>query len=170
MFLVTNLVSVGGTFIRGHRDDLRVLGVGHIVNGQGILIVAVADVAAEVLLIGALVNKALRLREVSVSNFPLEPINTSILIELAYIMGVAIVGVASEPDRVGGIRNVEHDGSRATRVSARLRANCEEKVLVLMDNNVVASARSRQVSDVTGDIRHGVEGDGALAGVNVQKL
>jgi hypothetical protein len=39
-----------------------------------------------------------------------------------------------------------------------------------MDYYVVASARSRQVSEVTGDIRLGVVVDNALAGINVQKL
>jgi hypothetical protein len=168
--LATNLVSVGGALVRGHGDDLRVIGVGHVVDGQSILVVAVADVATEVLGVGTLVNKALSLEEGHVSHIPLEPIIKPSLERLAYIVGVAIVGVATESLRLGWIRNVEHDGSRATRVRARLRAHREKKVLLLMDNNVVASARPRQVSDVTSDISHGVEGDGALAGVNVQKL
>lgn len=69
--LATNLVSVGGTLVRGHRDDGRRLGVGHIVDSEGILVVGVADVAADVLLVGALVNKALSLGKRVVSYYTL---------------------------------------------------------------------------------------------------
>lgn len=38
-----------------------------------------------------------------------------------------------------------------------------------MDCDVVASA-TRHVSEVTGDIRHGVVDDNVLAGIDIQKL
>lgn len=85
-------------------------------------------------------------------------------------MSVAIFGVATESGRLGGIGDVEHDRTRAARVGARLGANCKEKIHLLVNDDVVASAWAGQVGDVTGDIRLGVVDNNALAGINIQKL
>jgi hypothetical protein len=56
------LVGVRGSDVGGARDDSAGFGavlVGYVVDGQGVLVVAVADVAAEVLLVGAAVDDAL---------------------------------------------------------------------------------------------------------------
>jgi hypothetical protein len=55
-------VGVRGSDVGGARDDPAGVGsvlVGHVVDGQGVLVVAIADVAAEVLLVGAAVNDTL---------------------------------------------------------------------------------------------------------------
>lgn len=56
------LVGVGCADVRSARDDLSGVGavlVGHIVDGEGVLVVAVADVTAKVLLVGSAVHNAL---------------------------------------------------------------------------------------------------------------
>jgi hypothetical protein len=50
------LVGVGGTDVRSAGDDLSGLGavlVGHIIDGEGVLVVAIADISAEVLFVRA---------------------------------------------------------------------------------------------------------------------
>lgn len=57
-----SLVSVRGSNVGGARDDLAGVGailVGNVVYGQGVLVVTIADVTAEVLLVGAAVDDAL---------------------------------------------------------------------------------------------------------------
>ena len=56
------LVSVRGTDVGSARDDLSGVGtvlVGHVVDGESILVVAVADVTAKVLLVRSAVHNAL---------------------------------------------------------------------------------------------------------------
>jgi len=56
------LVGVRGTDVGSARDDLSGVGtvlVGHIVDGESVLVVAVADVTAEVLLVRSAVHNAL---------------------------------------------------------------------------------------------------------------
>jgi hypothetical protein len=48
------LVGVGGALVRGDGDDGRVGGVGRIVDGEGVLVVTVADVTAGEAGVGAL--------------------------------------------------------------------------------------------------------------------
>ena len=55
-------MGVRGSDVGGAGDDLAGVGtvlVGHVVDGQGVFVVAVADVAAEVLLVGAAVDDTL---------------------------------------------------------------------------------------------------------------
>ena len=52
------LMGVGVTDVRGFADDDRVLLVGSVVDGEGVLVVAKADLLAEVLLVGAAVDDA----------------------------------------------------------------------------------------------------------------
>ena len=55
-------MGVRGSDVGGARNDLSGLGavlVGYIVDGQGVLVSTVADVAAEVLLVGAAVDDTL---------------------------------------------------------------------------------------------------------------
>lgn len=55
------------TLVRGARNDVGLVLVGNIVDGQSVLVVTVADITAEVLLIRATVDKALSIVNVAVT-------------------------------------------------------------------------------------------------------
>lgn len=60
-------MGVVGALVRSDGNNRRVGRVGDIVDSKGVLVVRVADIAAEVLLIGTFVGKALGLQ---VCEFP----------------------------------------------------------------------------------------------------
>lgn len=138
------LVSVGCTDVGSAGDDLRSVRtvlVGDVVDGEGILVVAVADVPAEVLLIWATVDDALG------------------------IVGVTILG--STASLVGLVRvvHVDEDGTTSTGViaaRATTTANSDGVAKLLVGNDVVRTAR-----DTIGDVHPAnvlldVEGLGVL--------
>lgn len=62
------LVRVGSSFVRSAGDDGCGVGtilVRYVVDGEGVFVVAVANVAAEVLLVGATVDDALSVMDVA---------------------------------------------------------------------------------------------------------
>lgn len=63
-------MSVSGALVGSDGNDLRVGRVRDVVDGQGILVVAVADIAAQVLRIRTLVLEALGLRHPLVIHLP----------------------------------------------------------------------------------------------------
>lgn len=105
-------MSVGCTFVCRARDDrgsVEALLVGDIVDSQGVLVVAVANVAAIVLLVRPTVLNALCI------------VNITILTSAAGAIGA------------GNIVDVDVDQSSSTLAVARLRANGDgiAKLLVL---------------------------------------
>lgn len=140
------LVSVGSTLVAGNGDDARVGLVGDIVDGEGILVVAIADVMAQVLLMRAPVNEALS------------------------IVDVAIVAVAAEQGRVGGVLEIEEDETAtALGVNAGTATDDGAVLPLLVGENVVAGGLGHAL-EVTGDIGDNVEGDGGGAVHDVEEL
>lgn len=84
-------------------------------------------------------------------------------------MDVTVIGVAADPGRVGDIRQVDEDGTRTALVVARLRSDRKEQVLLLIDDDVVAATRARQVGEVSGHVSEGIVVD-RLGGVNIEQL
>src|SRR5690606_38219909 len=87
VFLVEEpaLVGVRCALVGSARDDGGVAAVGHVVDGEGLLVVTVANVTAEVLLVGSLVRQALS------------------------IVHVAVLGSAAGGSGVGGVLQVDKD-------------------------------------------------------------
>lgn len=145
------LVSVRCTDVRSTRDDLAGFGtvlVGDIVDGEGVLVVTVADIAAKVLLVGAAVNNALS------------------------IVGVAVLRRAASLVRLVGVVQVDEDRATGTGVvtaNAATTANSDGVAELLVGNDVVRTARDT-VGDVhPADILLDIEGLGVL-GAQLEQL
>ena len=113
------LVGVRCTLVRSARDDGRsveALLVGNIIDGQCVLVVAVADIAAVVLLVRSTVDDALS------------------------IVDIAVLGRATLLVRLGDVVDVDENESSSTSVIAASTAtttNSNSVTLLLVGNNVV---------------------------------
>lgn len=87
----------------------------------------------------------------------------------AYIVNVAVLAVAAQANGVGGVLEVEEDEARGARVLAGTGTDGDAVVQVLVDDHVVTGADG-EVGEVAGDVALGVENDGSVAGVDVEKL
>ena len=93
------LMGVSGTVIRGLGDDIGGGFVRDVVDGKGIFVVAVANFCSFVFLVGAVVDQALR------------------------VVNVSIIGRTSRSLRVGNVGQVDEDEATAAGVVAGLSAN-----------------------------------------------
>lgn len=128
------LVRVGRASVASPGDDGRSGLVSDVVDGQRVLVVAIADVAASVTGVGSAVDQAL------------------CIVDIAVTRGTARGG------RVGGVRQVDEDQSRPARVSAWLGADCNGKVLLLEGDDVVGATTGKAVEER--DVAGGAEGLG----------
>lgn len=117
------LVRVGRASVASPGDDGGSGLVGDIVDGQRVLVVAIADVAASVAGVGSAVHQALS------------------IVDIAVTWGTARGG------RVGGVRQVDEDQSRPALVSAWLGADCDGKVLLLEGDDVVGATTGKTVEE-----------------------
>lgn len=139
------LVGVGGTLVGGTGDDGGVGLVSDVVDGEGVLVVAVADLAALVLSVGTVVDDTLS------------------------IVDVAILRVASRASGVGGVGQINEDQASSTgRIGPGGSADSVRPVGFLVDDNVVGAANG-QASEETSQILIVGEGDRA-GGINIQEL
>lgn len=85
------LVNILGTRERGDADDGALVAnlVGDVVDGEGVLVVAVANILAVVALVGTAVDETLG------------------------VVNIAVLGSASRASDVGGVANVEENQSSA---------------------------------------------------------
>lgn len=132
------------TLVRGARNDVGLVLVGDIVDGQSVFVVTVADITAEVLLIRATVDEALS------------------------IVDVTVTSGATRGGRVGGVAEVNEDQPGAAGAGTRLGADSNGVLLLLVDDDVVGGAGGKAVP-VAGKVTGVAEGDRA-GGVNVQQL
>lgn len=141
------LVSVGSTLVRDLGDDVGDVGlVSHIVDGKGILVVSVADVAALVTLVGSTVDNALS------------------------IVHVAITLGTSKRLGVGRISEIEEvQTGQAVGVCSWLSADGNSVLELLVDNNIVSSANRQEFIVMAGKVRLCVK-DNGLLGVDLKKL
>lgn len=128
------LVGVRGALVRDAGDDRGVRLVRHVVDGQGVLVVAVADVGTLVLRVGAPVDQALG------------------------VVDVAVLGGATRRRQVLEVSQVDEDETRGARRVARLGADGDGVVLLLVGDDVVRAARRQLVPEV--DVVLVVVGDG----------
>lgn len=110
------LVRVRGALVRGARDDVGGVLVRHVKDGQGVLVVAVADVTLAVGLVGTAVHEALG------------------------VVHVAVAAGAAGGVRGRGVRQVDEDEARGAAAVARLGAHGHGVVLLLVDDDVVRAA------------------------------
>lgn len=141
------LVSVRSTLVRNLGDDVGDVGlVSHIVDGEGILVVSVADITALVTLVGSTVDNALS------------------------VVHVAIALGTSKRLGVGRISEIEEvQTGQAVGVCSWLGADGNGVLELLVDNNIVSSANRQQFIIMTGKIRLCVK-DNGLLGVDLEKL
>ncbi|KAI9155668.1 aldehyde dehydrogenase [Paramyrothecium foliicola] len=121
------LVGVGGTLVGDTGDDVGDVGlVGHVVDGEGVLVIAVADVTALVALVGSAVDQAL---------------------------GIVDVAIVLRRDGVGRVGEVEEvEAGAADRVVAGLSTDGGEVAELLVDNNVVGTADRQQLAGPGGEV------------------
>lgn len=117
------LVRVGRAGVASPGDDGGGGLVGDIVDGQRVLVVAIADVAASVASVRSAVDQALS------------------IVDIAVTRGTARGGRAS------GVRQVDEDQSRPALVSAWLGADCNGKVLLLEGDDVVGATTGKTVEE-----------------------
>lgn len=142
-----SLVRVGSTLVGCARDDgggLRACLVGDVVDGQRVLVVAVADIAAVVFLVRASVDNALR------------------------VMHVAVLRSATFRVGLGRVVHVDEDETRRTRRRARLGTDCHCIVKLFVYHNVVGTA-NRKIGEQASEIFRCIENHWLL-GVNLQQL
>jgi hypothetical protein len=155
------LVSVGGADVRSAGDDLAgadALLVGDVVNGKGVLVVAVADVTSlemvrcasdeickivtyVVLLVGSTVNNALS------------------------IVGVAVLGRATLNVRLGDVVGVDEDGATSAGVvatGASTAAESDDIVLLLVGTDSVGASGNTLGKIDPGNVLLDIEDLGAL--------
>ena len=159
-------MGVGRALIAGAGDDVGDVGlVGHIIaaaavlanqvycmwkiitnlHGEGVLIVAIANVTALVTLIGAMVDQALS------------------------IVDIAVIGGTSEAHKVLWVANVEEvEAGLAKGVSARLATHGGKVAQLLVHYNVVGTTEGQQVPGPGGQVILG-KSDGLLR-VNLEQL
>lgn len=110
------LVGVRGALVWSAGDDgggVRSVLVGHVVDCEGILVVAVADVPSEVLRIGSSVDNAL------------------------CVMDIAILRSAARSSGLRWIRHIDEDKATSTSSGTRSSADGNGVVLLLVNDNVV---------------------------------
>lgn len=139
------LVSVGGAFVGGNGDDFGERFVSQIVDGEGILVVAVADLTTKVLGVGATVDEALS------------------------VVNVAVLGSTSRAGDLGGVAHVEHVNTGSASVVTGLGTNDVGEVGLRVGKDVVDTTEGKVVPEGR-EVLVGVEGHGALLVVNVQEL
>lgn len=141
------LMSVGGALVGSAGDDGSGLGsdlVGDIVDGERVLVVAVADVAAVVLLVGSTVDDALG------------------------VVNVAVLGRAAGAVRLGGVLHVNVDETSSAGAVAGSGADCNGIAQLLVCNDVVRTSDG-EIGEQTSQVGLGGEGLG-LPGVDGEKL
>lgn len=137
------LVSVGSTNVGSARDDgasANALLVGDVVDGQGVLVVAVADIFAIVLLMGSTVDNALA------------------------IVSVAVLGRAALNVRLGDIIGVDVDGTTGAGVVAARATTATESsnVVELLVGTDSVGASGNTLGEVDpGNVGLDVKGLGA---------
>ena len=139
-----SLVSVGGSLVRCAGENSGVLLVGDIVDGQGVLVVAVANVTAYIFLIRAFVYKALS------------------------VVDITVLGSTARRCWVGDVSKVDEDQASTASGRTRRGTNCNGIVLRLVDDNVVGTA-CRQVGEEASQVRLGAENLG-FGGIKIQQL
>jgi hypothetical protein len=133
----STLVSVLNTLVTGDGEDGGVGLVGDIVDGEGVLVVAVADVAADVLGVGTAVDEALG------------------VVDVAVLLGAADAG------GLGGVLQVEEDEATKAVDITGTRADRGTPLGLLVDDDVVGGADGELVEE-TGEVAAG-ELDGLVA-------
>lgn len=108
-------MSVLDTFVRSAGDDFGFGLVGYVVDGKTVLVVSVADIAAKVFRVWALVPQALS------------------------IMHITILGSAARGSRFRGIRQINEDQTTRTGAVPRLCTNTDRIAEILVDDNVVGA-------------------------------
>jgi hypothetical protein len=114
-------------------------------NGDGVLVVAVADFASDILGVRSLVDNTLG------------------------IVNIAVVSGASRVRWVGGVRQIKEDETRKTARVAGLSANNVREVASRVGEDVVHTSKGK-VIPVSGKVGVGAEGLGTFSVVDVQKL
>jgi len=126
----STLMCVCSADIRSARDDLRGIKtslVSHIIDGESVFVVAVADIATKVALVRTTINKTFG------------------------VVDVAILTRATRGNRLGDVTDIDEDETSSASTVARLSSNrdCISKFLV--DDDIV-SATDRKVSEQSSDI------------------
>jgi len=141
------LVGVCSTLVRDLGDDVGDVGlVSHIVDGEGILVVTVADVTALVALIGSTVDNALRIVDVTITLGASKRLGLGRISEIEEVKTGSTVGVCSW-----------------------LSADGDSVLELLVDNNVMSTANRQKSVEVASKVLLGVKDD-RLLGVDLQKL
>ena len=147
------LVGVRSTDVRSARDDgtsvTEANFVGDIVDGQGVLVVTVANVTAVVLLVRSTVDNALS------------------------VVSVAILTVATRDVRLSGVVHVDEHGSTSTGVvtaGATASTAGDGVVLLVVGNNGVGAALDTLVDVDESSVGLDVESVGLLGGKLEQLL
>lgn len=128
------LVRVGRPSVAGPGDDGGSSLVGDIVDGEGVLVVTIADVTASVAGVRSAVDQALG------------------IVDIAVTRGTAGGG------GVGRVRQVDEDQPRLALVCAWGSADCNGKVLLLEGDDVVGATNREAVEER--DVAGGAEGLG----------
>jgi hypothetical protein len=157
------LVGEGGAFVGGAGDDLGVLlvadivaklglVVGHVresrsnVHGEGVLVVAVADVGTVVLLIGAAVDQTLR------------------------VVHIAILAVATQVNGIAGVLQAEEVKTTHAAGITGLDTDSDTVLSLLVDDDVVAAAEGERAVEVAGDVLLAIELDRGVLDLDVEQL
>ena len=141
------LVAVRGAGVGEAGEDFRgrvAVFLGGVVDGEGIFVVADADVAAAETAVRAVVGYALR------------------------VVDVAVLAGAAGGGGLGGVREVDVLEAGGAGLVARLRADGEDVLVVPVDDDVVGTSDGELVPE-TNEVLLGVECDRAL-GINIKKL
>jgi hypothetical protein len=131
----STLVGVLSTDIRGARDDTRSILAGlvsHVVDGESILVIAIADIASEVALVGATVDEALG------------------------IVHIAVLTCAARGCRPSDIAEIDEGEASTACTVARSSTDRYSIAKFFVDNNVVR-ATNGQISEESSDICRGTE-------------
>ena len=111
----------GGTLVAGAGDDVGRLLVGHVKDGERVLVVAVADLALVVALVGPAVDDALG------------------------VVDVAVAAGAAGGAGLGGVLEVDEDEARVAPFVAGHGADGDGVLLLLVDDDVVRGADGQAV-------------------------
>lgn len=115
------LVGVRCSLVGGDGDDAGIRPVGHVVDGEGVLVVPVADVSALEFLVGASIHETLG------------------------IVHIAVLGVAPGADGLGGVGEVDENEARSTFICSWAGTYCYGEFPLGVGDDVVGSADGEAV-------------------------
>lgn len=129
------LVSVGSTFIRCDGQNHGCLLVCHVIDRQRVLVVAVANLTANIGLIGATVDEALSIVNVAILGC------TMFIVSGVYMYLKCYPNPPARGRRLRRIGDINKDNTRLALVSARRRTDRVDEVRFRVCHNVVRATR-----------------------------